>query len=189
MQNFITTSRITEFITLIRSGIDSINKASKMYVEMLEQDETVTERIIKESKFLTKSFLYNIEKIGRDQLNPQLLLANSPGYMKLRALPKRLQDKYLNESVEVLVYNDNGEIDKLKTSVRDLSADAANQVFDKSGVRSLAEQRVYLESKRNLKQRVKVKDQKYVVRKDILMVTAPCNFTKKELLNILSGMV
>lgn len=88
--------------------------------------------------------LSRFEQIGRQRLYPQLLLNDSPGIRRLRRLPFDLQKKHSSEPVTLLLSD--GE--SLEVDVRNLTPSQAAQVFSSNRLRTIAEQRAWLEDQK-----------------------------------------
>jgi hypothetical protein len=70
------------------------------------------------------------------------------GAERLKKMPFSLQEKYLKDSFELLILNDDGTTDKILVALNDLTPSQAAQLFERDTIRSLPAQRAWLESER-----------------------------------------
>jgi len=153
MKNEITNKdpRIIEIVDLIIAGIESWRSAGEKLCILIDEQPDVIDKICAFSPGVTPNILRQLERIGRRQLVPELLLRSGPGWAQLRSMPYDVQLKYTSEPVEVLIETANGSVDTLKIKVGELTATQARQVFDgDSGLRSFGAQRAWISS--NVKQ-------------------------------------
>lgn len=138
---------IGSFAELVQQGIDAWERAGKLLVEMINQDPGIRSKIIERCPHLSEAILSRFEAIGRRVLHPKTLLNSSPGMVRLRDLPYDEQDQYLTEPVSVVVALPSGKTDVQKIMISALTRSQALQVIGKDGIRSLADQRKFLEKK------------------------------------------
>ena len=81
----------------------------------------------------------------------ELCVMECPGAKRLRKLPLPIQKRCMADSVEVAIQDREGRWTSLKMEVPNLTRAQAEQVFAKDRVRSLAEQRAWLEDQREHK--------------------------------------
>ncbi len=118
------------------------------------------------------------ERLGRRQLHPELMFKVSSGGLRLQYLPYSVQEAALKDGVDVL---ESTGTDSRKIAVHELSAKQAKQVFAKNRVRSLAEQRTFIEEERSKKLPVN-NPSAYVIRKGKLVIGG-CEFTLAQVLD------
>jgi len=141
--------RVSEVIALFTAGLERWYEASLIVVDLIDEDAGSIEILKQESNgLLNDSLIAAFERIGRKQLIPQLAYMSGPGPERLAKMPFSVQEKYLNEPVDLLILKDDDSTDKLRVSVHDLTARQAAQVFDRDCVRSLPAQRAWLENER-----------------------------------------
>ena len=133
--------RIAELIT---QGIEAWLEAGKILVGMLDEGYTLDR--IAENAGISKDILTRFEAIGRNNLYPKLLASTSPGARALIGCGFSEQKQFCHEPIEILIVRE-GVQDTLKVDLDALTNDQCKQVFGRGHVRSLAEQRAYLESK------------------------------------------
>lgn len=175
-------SRIEQLQHAIFTGIESWRHAGALLVSILEEDG-LSLAMISERSDLPLDVLAQLEKIGRNQLVPQLLLAEYPAARKLERLPMSEQERLMIEPVEVMIMKD-GKPDTLHVAVRHLTGSQVRQVFAANHVRTLAEQRQWIESQKPEQQTVKVESPYIITRKGSVIFSQGCEMTAKELLRI-----
>lgn len=139
---------------------------------------------------LTADVLATFERIGRKQLHPSTFLNESPGRRALRRCPYSEQVKYSEEPIEFLLLKD-GVPETILVSIDSLTDAHAKQVFGSRRVRTLGEQRLWLEDQLRKAQNKVIVPQNsapiHVVRGD--QVILRCNgvtlaLTRRQLLDI-----
>lgn len=166
----------------IYTGVEAWRTAGKLLVSILEQGGVSLGEIADKAD-LPLDVLAQLEKIGRNQLVPQLLLAEYPAARKLERLPMSEQERLMIEPVEVMIIKD-GKPDTLHVAVRHLTGSQVRQVFAANHVRTLAEQRQWIESQKPEQQTVKVESPYIITRKGSVIFSQGCEMTAKELLRI-----
>jgi hypothetical protein len=111
------------------------------YCSALSGDHELRGRIIECG--VPASVLDRMEAVGRGQIAPQLFYATGGAARRLLDCPRSIQDQALVNGLEVYEFGDVRRI-----PVDDLSPSQVRQVFARGKVRSPAEQRSWLESKR-----------------------------------------
>lgn len=81
----------------------------------------------------------------------ELCVMECPGAKRLRKLPLQIQEQCMADNVEVAIQERDGRWTHIKIAVQNLTRSQAEQVFDKDRVRSVAEQRAWLEDRREQK--------------------------------------
>lgn len=177
---------IERFRQLVQQGIDAWTQAGEIVARAIDADSEWPEKVLAQCPQFTAEIIFRFEQIGRKAMLPQLLVNDCPGYRRLRQLPYDLQTKLVTHGVEVLAMN-GSEWDSITIEPINLTDDQSKQVFAKNRIRSLAEQRAFIES---AKVRGYIPSSKsteaYRIRNGRLMVTRPVEFTRKELARILS---
>lgn len=178
-----TQGRIAELQQAIFTGVEAWKKAGQLLVEIIEQDGLALGEIAEKAD-LPLDVLAQLEKIGRNQLVPQLLLSEYPAARKLERLPMSEQERLMLEPVEVMVMKE-GQPDTLRVPVRHLTGAQVKQVFASNHVRTLSEQRQWIESQRPQGGEPVKMDMPYVLtRKGSVIFHQGCEMTAKELLRI-----
>jgi hypothetical protein len=123
-----------------------------------------------------------LEKLGRKQLHPDLVLATSPGAVRLGVCVPSEQDLLLENGAEVLTADNDSRL----IPIHELTADQAKQVFVNGHVRTLAEQRSWLAN--SAKKAPADFAGGYSVHKDFVVIKEPMRLPKKLVLQFLVEM-
>lgn len=141
-------SDIDAFHSLLMRGLELILEAGKAYVRLLDSVPNIKSLIIEKHPEITEHDLRMIECIGRGTLYHRLAFTSSPGLKRLSHCPFSEQVKYFNEPIPMLLLNGKDETDHLMVDARAIDASQAAQCIG-SHVRTLGEQRAWLERKRS----------------------------------------
>jgi hypothetical protein len=180
-------AKITEFISLWQQGIDAWIKAGEILVELVENDPHTYDYIIQKCPLMNAGILGRFEQIGRKILHPQLLLTASPGFAKLKRLPISLQERYLDEPIPIVVQTDDGT-DVLLVQAKNMTKDQADQVFTSGRVRTEGEQKAWLMDMRSKMAKPCNKVDRVWTVKGGKAIINGVEFTRKEIVGILSAM-
>jgi hypothetical protein len=130
---------------------------------------------------VNRSLLYRLYKLGRGQISPRLVFAT--GREKhLLALPRSEQERILDDGIAVL--SPGG--DHRQIPVSQLSTAQCKQVFGPQGVRTLAEQRTWLDEHR-AKTAAPI-DVDYQIHKDSVTILRPAKISRQLLVSWLAQM-
>lgn len=143
-------NKITEFANLCQQGIDAWTKAGELLVELVEEDPKVFDKIIEFNPQMNAGILGKFESMGRKVLHPHLLLNESPGLDRLAEMPYSVQERFLSESIPLIVETDSGP-DVLMVSVKNMTRGQAQQIFGKGRIRTEGEQKAWLVDQRSKK--------------------------------------
>lgn len=180
-------SDIDRIASLINQGVQAWIEAGKIVANAIDKDPDFAEKLNAKHPEVSVEMVYALDRVGRRELHPKLLLSEYPGVRRLRRLPYSLQEKYVNNPVPVLVNGPKGW-ESLQVDINNLTPQQAAQVFDKNGVRSDAAQRAYIESQKAKQPAKEYKDPCRVVGHR-LVIAQPCEITAKELSHFLAQMV
>lgn len=153
-------SQIQQIADLINQGIEAWYEAGKTIANLVdEHGRQVYVEISEQIPYLGIDVLEAFEKVGRRQLCPQLLLADSsPGLIKLSQLPYEMQLRYHDAEVTV-VYRSGDEWLSHSSKVTDLTRKEAELVFTESGIRSVEDQKkILLQQRREREARQKKRE-------------------------------
>ena len=115
-----------------------------LVVKMLDEDRRATERLLGEVGMV--NLLTRLELLGRGALDERLVKICGRIVTHLQKLPVYEQKRLLDEGVPVVLADKPDE--HLMVDVQSLWPAQLKQVFGLNGVRSLAEQRAWLEEKK-----------------------------------------
>jgi len=176
-------ARTAEFKALFQSSMDNLKAACVIYVEDIDVDWEVKFQYEEALPHIPNSAWARFEAIGRGILHPELALMAGPGPRRLITLPMSDQKKYVNTPVNLLMKD--GTI--LKAKVRELNRKQADQAFTINSVRSIEEQKLYLERQAALDATEHTK--KYeIVEGRLRVISAGSMFSAAELKHILGEM-
>lgn len=182
-------SRVSE---LIVKGIDCWIEAGEIIAKTLEEHPDSMSRIC-EVTGLSEDIIRRFEQIGRKEIYPRLLANTSIGYRRLVSCTYREQKHYCDNPVELLVA-DNGKADTLRVEVAHVTPEQARQVFAHDHVRTLAEQRAWLESERKrsvetaMREKAEIQESAFVIRGGRVTFNKGCEMTAREIAELLSRM-
>lgn len=176
------------FLELYQKGKECWINAGKTLAEAVDKVPGFMKLMEEHCPQFPPRFLNRMLDLGRGALHEELLLASSKGENALAKLPYSWQEKYVKQPVELLLKKDD-KWDTLLVPVADLTPDQVHQVFDGSGVRTIAQQRVYLENQWARKTAPpKQANLPYRIVQGKLVVMQPVTLNRKELAKLLSEM-
>lgn len=171
---------IESLVAALNEGRASLQRAGEIIVILIDHDPKLKE-VIATRAGLDPNTMDALERIGRRQMVPALCFSDTPGVRALRFVAYSDQVRYATEAIPVLQAN--GET--LLVLATDLSKAQVKQVFTKTRMRTLGEQKNYLIQRQPPVMGVA---KAYVVKRNSLVVNAPCELTKLDLLRILEEM-
>jgi|APGre2960657404_1045060.scaffolds.fasta_scaffold42384_3 hypothetical protein len=127
-------------------------------------------------------FARNLERVGRKHLMPELVWGETPGRRRLARMPLAEQARLMGEPLPVATVKG----DVLQVGLDSLTPELCRQVFDGPRVRSLGEQRAWLEVESRKVKPVGVADYEVVGRQ--LVVHSPCKMTRAQIARALAEM-
>lgn len=177
-------SEYEEVLNLILKGIDCWMQAGEKIAACIDRDAKWVDNFCDKYPRIGRANIVALELVGRKQLLPQLLTnTDAPGWKRLRNMPISLQEKYVNDPVELLLAD--GET--LLVDPINLSKEQADQVFDKKTVRTPEAQRAWLEAKATkASAKTVVVDDPYRVTGKYLVIMQPCKFDARQLAQLLT---
>ena len=183
-----------KFNQYLTQGLTGIVKAGEIFCRVVDKYPGARKVFMDSRPGLSRPFWDLIEKCGRGEVNPALLLDNSFGASRLRRLPVHEQNKAVKND-GVLVLKDDGT--SVRVPVAKLTRYQAELVFARDHVRTIEAQKVEL-SVRAEKRRKDAAARKAAekaaeaeavkapyVEDGVLIVSGPARFTQKDLLNFL----
>lgn len=174
----------------LRANVEGVYRACQQIAKRLDEDprlwELWPERI---GAWLKPALLHTFYNVGKDLVNPSLLLARAEAWAKkLIECPKAQQDQYVDQPIQILTRTAEGEriVSKLAPS---LTTKELQQVFGREtgrmSVRTINQQGQYLE----IAESARGRDQApYVIRDGWLQVSKPCSFNRDMLLQLLQAL-
>jgi len=186
--NALTTTRyIEQFRNAFTAGIDSIVNASQVYVKAIDEDPEIKERFKKEfSDMIPASAWSGFEAVGRKWLHPKLLMGGGGRYATMiKRLPYSDQEQIFEGKRYDLLTIDG---DKLLVDVRQVTPEQAEQLFDRSHIRSVSEQKAWLESRKRTPEKTEVQTMPYSITSGKVYFRRGVELTRSELKRILQDM-
>lgn len=135
-----TNNEIEAFLTLLRDGIAKWEVAGVMLSTMRKHNPSIYAEIIRREPMITVDMLSTIERIGRKQLHPRLLLNAQLPVKRLMGFPYEEQARLCSEPVDVVVKIVGGKPRIEKKLVRDMSRPELGRVLDTHRVKTVQEQ-------------------------------------------------
>lgn len=175
--------KINSFVEALQRGIEAFEEAGRILVELIDADPNVIDRILEQNPKISEDVLETFERIGRKQLYYQLTINESPGVKALRHCPYSEQVKHCNEPLELLLIKPGAKPETLRVSVHTMSPDQARQAIGPKRIRTLAEQRAWIEAQAKKPSPLKL-NQPYTVRGGKVTFHHPCILTAKDLMQL-----
>ena len=151
----ITPSWFEDFKKRIIDGIanaeDMIQRTAAIYVEAITKDSTFKDWISDEVPQVSGGIWRTLEMVGRGQLDARIAAGGCPYGNKLRRLPVSEQRQALDGTIPLLTSSG----DTLQVRLDALMPKQADQVFAPGHIRSLAEQKSWLESEATIAAKVR----------------------------------
>lgn len=182
-------SRVSE---LIIKGVECWIEAGEIIAKTLQENPKSMERIC-EVTGLSEDIVRRFEQIGRKEIYPKLLANTSIGYRKPVSCPYREQQHY-SENPVVLLVAENGKTDTLKVNVAHLTVGQARQAFASNHVRTIPEQRAWIESERKrlvenaIREKAEVQEAAFVIHGSRVTFRKGCEMTAHEIAELLARM-
>lgn len=170
---------------LMVRGMEAWKSAGRIVADLVDRDADVIDRIVQLSPMLTKGILRSLERIGRDELVPELLLKNGLAYAKLRELPVQTQRRLLREPIPLLIETKTG-VDTLNVTLDALSPQQVRQVFSHDGVRTPAEQRAWMVRNVRPMDYPEAERLPYEIHAKTVTFVRPCKLSKSDIAAILN---
>jgi hypothetical protein len=173
---------IADFVDALKCGIESFEKAGRVLVQLIDADPNVVEKILDANPEINGDILETFERIGRKQLYYRLTINESPGVVALRRCPYSEQVKHAHEPIELVIMR-GPKTETLLVSVHAMSPDQARQAIGPKRVRTLGEQRAWLEAQSRKPLPLKLSEP-YTVRGGKVTIHAPCVLNLADLLRL-----
>ena len=138
---------IDQLIHHLRKGSEQFIAAGRILVRMVEANPRVYDEITAQHPSLSPRLLQRLENIGRGTLHPELLIVAVPGLDRLGKLPLDMQERYLHETVPLVVETEGGT-DILQVKLGEVTRAQTAQLFDGNRLRTVSEQKIWLVDQR-----------------------------------------
>ena len=147
--------------TFKRAFADTMNslvEVARFYVAIITEHPDLKEKLHQELPL--GSLQWNkLEMIGHGLYHHKLWMLPGPEAKKIGALPPSDQERITDGTVDLLLNNG----DSLKVKWSDLNKDQKDQLLDGTRIRTLAQQKVYMESKKPAPKKSKAWEPPYTI--------------------------
>ncbi|MGE0407489.1 MAG: hypothetical protein AB7O65_14440 [Candidatus Korobacteraceae bacterium] len=141
---------IDRFFVLANSGMSCLVEAGQLLVKKMGEDPNFRDKILevgkhlKEGRAFTSATLDTFKHLGLKEWHPAHVLdSDRPGNRRMLRLPYSVQEQYASGTVDVLMSN--GQV--MKMELYELGHEQANQVVGPYGIRTIREQKAYVEAR------------------------------------------
>lgn len=177
---------LSEFKDALLAGINGFIKAGEIYVKAIEQDRSYGARLKEEFSDMVPAKAWNqLEALGRKWIHPKLVLGGMSDPQKttlVKRLPYSEQSKVFDgERYQLLVSNG----DYIEVNLLDATTEQAKQIIGDGLIRSLSEQKSWLESKKVQKE-LKVEELPYQIKGGKITFRKNVSLTRAEMKQLLS---
>jgi hypothetical protein len=163
--------------------IESVQEFGKRLVEVLEVKPHIIDEMVEAGA--PRALLTKLERVGREQIHPSLFFETSATARRLTALPMSAQQTVLADGVEVM---DNDEQTTRMIPFNSLTPEQSALVFNCDHIRSLAEQRTFIRSKKAAARPPVEGADYYIPASGGVDIHTARNYTKEEFLLIFGKM-
>tara|TARA_B100001939_G_C16905217_1_gene601950 strand:+ start:440 stop:1021 length:582 start_codon:yes stop_codon:yes gene_type:complete len=177
---------LAEFKDALLAGINGFIKAGEIYVKAIEQDRSYGTRLKEEFADMVPAKAWSqLEALGRKWIHPKLVLGGMSDPQKttlVKRLPYSEQSKVFDgERYQLLVSGG----DYIEVNLLDATTDQAKQIIGDGLIRSLSEQKSWLESKKVQKE-LKVEELPYQIKGGKITFRKNVSLTRAEMKQLLS---
>lgn len=138
---------VQAFVDAFQNSMNSALEAGAILVRLIDSvGWQIKEHLIENFPGLTIEHLNTFERVGRKQLYHELLISDAPGVRALRKCTFSDQVKFWKEPLAMLLSEGK---DVLQVSVLAMTSDQAKQVFKSGRIRTLGEQRAWMEAQKH----------------------------------------
>lgn len=131
-----------QFAAAMQQSVNFYSEAARIYVVGIDRDPLWADYLCSQVPGLSKRFLAQLEQVGRGQIDARIMSDQCPYYQRLVRMPLSEQRRAVDGPLELLVRDG----DTLLVRTAQLMPSQAKQLFAQDHIRSLAEQRAWLEA-------------------------------------------
>lgn len=138
---------VDRFREAFMAGVEGIARAAAIYVEAIDENPNFGDAFRDEfADIIPVGAWAGMEKVGRKLMHPNLLMGGGGKYAsRIKRLPYSTQERVIGgERFDLLT----ADGQTLKVDVRQITTEQADQLFDGEHIRTLPEQRAWLESRK-----------------------------------------
>lgn len=177
---------LNEFKDALLAGINGFIKAGEIYVKAIEQDRTYGQKLKEEFADMVPAKAWSqLEALGRKWIHPKLVLGGMSDPQKtnlVKRLPYSEQSKVFDgERYQLLV----SKGDYIEVNLLDATTDQAKQIIGDGLIRSLPEQKSWLESKKVQKE-LKVEELPYQIKGGKITFRKNVSLSRAEMKQLIS---
>jgi len=182
-------AKMTEFEKALQSGISGIVRASEIYVAALEEDPRNHEKFKERFAEHVPATAWNqFEAVGRKLIHPRMIMGGISSPVKnrfIKKMPFSLQERvFKRERFPLLT----AKGDTLSVDLLEATDEQADQLCNGSTIRTLGEQRAWMESRKPATQEQPVEVMPYTITDGRVSFRRGCVLSKTELRRILTDM-
>jgi len=187
MNEITTTNYIKQFRNAFTSGINSIVSAAQVYVQAIDENPDIKDKFRDEfADVIPSSAWSGFEAVGRKWMHPKLLMGGGGRYSSMiKRLPYSDQEQIFDGKRYDLLTLDG---DNLKVDVRSITPEQAEQLFDRSHIRSKSEQKAWLESRKKQPEKVEAETMPYTINGGKVYFKRGTELTRPEMKRLLQEM-
>lgn len=165
----------------LEAGMDGFMQAGKIYVSAIDQDPSYAERLKKEFGNIVPCRAWaQLEALGRGLIHPKLILGGVSDKKKntiIKNLPMSLQNRVFNEEKFPLLISGG---DVLDVSILSATPSQAEQICGNGEIRTLAEQKAFIESQK-LEKELRPKELPYYIKAGKIIFRKNTELTRSEI--------
>lgn len=167
----------------LESSATEIVEACRLVLVLIDEHGWTPEEIATKCE-IPPLFIRNLQRVGRQRLAPELVWGETMAKRRLARLPLPEQERLLRNPVLVITASG----DELLCGVDNLTPELCRQVFSGNKLRTVPEQRVWLETEARRHKEEKKATGDYEVVGKVLVVHVGCKFTASQLARVLAEM-
>jgi hypothetical protein len=187
--NEVMQSKISEFRSAIMAGIEGIVKASEIYVAAIDENPACADEFRDEfADWIPSSAWSNFEAVGRKWMHPRLLMGGMADRKKqgvVKRLPYSMQERIFGgERFKLLTPKG----DTLNVNLMEATYEQVVQICGGGSVRSLGEQRAWMEETKSNPETIDAEPMPYVVKNGNVTFRRGVVLTRNEVRRLLQEM-
>lgn len=173
---------IEAFVKSFKDAGQALAETGRLLVKIVDTVPNGIDRLIDRLPGLSPYTVKFLLAVGRGQVLEQLCLSESPGVLRLRECDVAVQRRHIAEPIPLLIY-EGGKTSHLLVSVFDMSMQHSKQAFGRGFVRTLEQQRQWMEGQKPKITNIAM-DRPYTVRRGKIIFHKPCELTLQQLASL-----
>lgn len=146
-ENLALDREIDDFVSKLNLGFEFLEDAGIKLVELMGRHENLFQQITDRHEWVTIEMLKTMEAIGKKQIHPRLLLAPKFTLNAFASLPYEEQKWAVENPIAVAQPN----LRQANRRLTDMTCDEVRRVVGDGRIRSVTEQREFLDQRKTLK--------------------------------------